>query len=199
MGEKGKAAADRRHAMRQKATDADSLGAQGIERVAANDFKAALTDFEAAERLAPRAIVPLQNQANVEGEAVGRPERAVAILDRLLKIHPDYVPGLCGRAVYLARAGRTEDALAEARRILALSDTPFTQYRVGCVYALAAAKNPALADDALRQIARALQYGEGHAYLEAAADLATLRGRPAFEPLLAYVKHLKTLQKPAKH
>ena len=195
MGSKEEAAADRRLAMKQKATDADSRVVQGNERMAADDPKAALADYEAAEAMAPRAIAPLQNQANVEGEVFGRPERAVAILDRLLKVHPDYVPGLCGRAVYLARAGKVDEALAEAKRILALSDTPFTQYRVGCVYALASAKRPALSDDAFRQIARALQYGEGHAHLEADTDLAALRDRPAFEPLLGYVKHLRSLQR----
>ena len=198
MEEKEKAAADRRLAMSRKASDADSRIAQGNERMAAKDPRAALADYEAAEKMAPRAIAPLQNQANVEGEVFGRPERAVAILDRLLKIHPDYVPGLCGRAVYLARAGKVDEALAEAKRILALSDTPFTQYRVGCVYALASAERPALAADAFRQISRALQYGEGHAYLEADTDLAALRDRPAFEPLLRYVKHLRSLQGPSK-
>jgi serine/threonine protein kinase/predicted Zn-dependent protease len=197
MGEKEKAEADRLHAMKQEPTDAASLIARGNARIGI-DPKAALADYEAAEKLAPLAVEPLQNQANVEAERLSRPERAVAILDRLLKRHPDYVPGLCGRAVYLARAGKIDEALAEAKRILALSDTPFTQYRVACVYALASAKKPALADEALRQMARALQHGEGHAYLDIDSDLDALKGRPAFESLLQYVKHLKSLQKPAR-
>ena len=198
MGDKEKAAEDRRYAMKQKATDAPSLIAQGNARLLAKDTRAALADYVAAEEMNPLAIEPIQNQASVEGEVFDRPARAVEILDRLLKRHPDHIPSLCGRAVYLARAGRTDDALREAKRILELEDTPFTQYRVACVYALASAEKPALADEALRLIAHALQNGEGHAHLEVDPDLATLRESPAFGPLLQYVKHLRSLQKPAK-
>ena len=198
MGDEEKAEKDRLYATSRKATDANSLIAQGNARIA-KDPKAALADYVAAEKMAPRAIEPIQNQANVEGEVFENPQRAVATLDRLLKNHPDYIPGLCGRAVYLARAGRIDEAVVEAKRILALSDTPFTQYRVGCVYALAAAKKPALADEALRQIARALEKGEGYTYMERGdSDLAALEGRPAFESLLKYVKHLRSLQKPTR-
>ena len=193
MGDKMGAAKDRANALKLKATDYPSRLAQG-DALMSRDPKGAMATYAAAEKLAPRAIEPLQNQAHIEAEVFGQPARAVAILDRLLKEHPHYMPGLCGRAVYLARAGRLDDALAEGKRILALSDTPFTQYRVACVYALGAAKKPALAREALRLLARALTKGEGHDYVPSDSDLDPLRDDPAFKPLLGYVKHLRKLQ-----
>jgi tetratricopeptide (TPR) repeat protein len=198
MGKEKEAEADRSRGLKMKATDSADLVARGIARLPA-DPRGALADFQAAEKLAPRSIEPLQNQANVQAELLHRPARAVEILDRMLKYHPEYVVGLCGRAVYLARAGRIDEAIRQGKSILELSDTPFTQYRVGCVYALAAKKNPDSEKEALGLIARALKKGEGYAYLHDDSDLDPIRKTPDFKTLLQFVKKLESLeQSPAK-
>ncbi|MBY0227992.1 MAG: protein kinase [Gemmataceae bacterium] len=192
LGDEAGAEADREKAASLKPADAADFVARGHARPA-KEAKEAMADYEAAEKLSPRALEPLQKQVFMEGEVFGKPARAAAVLDRLLKQHPHHVPGLCGRAVYLARAGRFDEAVADAKRALALSDTPFTQYRAGCVYALASAKKPALAKEALRLVAKALAKGEGWEFVPGDTDLDPLRKDARFKPLAALAKHLAEL------
>ena len=82
------------------------------------DPAGALADFEAALAIDPRYRFALQNKAHVLGEVLGRGEEALKVLDTLLKYHPDQVEPMCGRGVQLARFGRRDAALRDARNAL---------------------------------------------------------------------------------
>ncbi len=155
----------------------------------------ALADFEAAERLAPNMIEPLQDQAYIEGKLLKHPERAIAILQRLLKRNPDFHEGRDALAVYLARTGQSERALEIVAKMLAGEPSQNARYQAGCVYALLAKQEPKYALPAVKQIALALEKGFGFDYLPIDGDLDPIRQQPDFKILSDYVKATRQLKK----
>ena len=195
MGDAAGAKKDRDHGMGMPVRDAEGYVGRGVARMKTEPVEA-LRDFEAAAKLNPHAIAPLQNMGYLEGEVFKRPEKAVEMIDRLLDRHPDYLPALCSKGVYLARLGKTAEAAAAADRALKLSDTPFAWYRAACVYALLAKTKPEHTATATALVAKSLQAGYGHQYLPRDADLDPIRNNPEFSQLLDYSRLLSTLMNP---
>jgi serine/threonine protein kinase/predicted Zn-dependent protease len=195
LGDKGKAEADRAEGLKRKPATSTDYVARGVAK-RATDPAAALADFRTAETLDPMNTAALEHQAFVQAELLHRPDLAAETLARLLAVTPRAPLAFVSRAVYLARSGETAAAVAEAEKALELGPQPGVQYRVGCVYALAAKADPKYAAPALKHVAAALRSGFGHEYLPADPDLDPLRGRDEFDRLTALVKALNALAAP---
>lgn len=194
MGDKEGAEVDRDQGMKREPRDPASLVTRGLDRAQKEPLKA-LDDFIAAEQLDPLYPDALINQAWILGEKLNRTEEAIAATDRLLAFSPDNMNGRAGRAVMLARIGRNEEALAEAKRCMELASSPATIYRAGCVYAIASAKDPKYREEGVRLIATALLRGFGHEHLLSDSDLDSLRNDERFRKLMEGVKLMQELGK----
>jgi Flp pilus assembly protein TadD len=86
------------------------------------------------------------------------------------------------RAVSLCRLGRRSDGLHWAEQALALDPQDGgVRYNVACLYALESAT-----DQALECLAEAMRAGFGsEEWIEKDPDLASLRGDPRFQALMA--------------
>jgi Tfp pilus assembly protein PilF len=163
------------------------------------DPRAALASYRAAEKMAPGLREPLLHQSYIYGEVLNKPAEAIDCLNRLLKYHPQDVDSLCGRAVYLARLSRTDESVAEIRRVLQHYSDPFTYYRVSCAYALLAQHKPEYKAQALRYVTLALEGGEGIDYLLEDPDLQTLQDEADFQILAEAVRLMRaTRDKPER-
>ena len=191
-GDRAGAAADRAEGMKRPPRDPASFVTRGRARER-TDPEGALADYRAAERLDPFYVHALINIASVLGERLGRTEDALKATDHLLEIYPDHPIGRGGRAVYLARLGRTEAAVTEARQLLAGSPPASAYYHAACVLALAAKADPKYRDEAVRLVAAALVRGFGHEYLPGDHDLDPLRADERFRKLADGVRVMTEL------
>ncbi|MBO0701218.1 MAG: tetratricopeptide repeat protein, partial [Zavarzinella sp.] len=144
-GDKAGAAADRAEGMNREPRDPASFVTRGLAK-APKDPEAALADFRAGEALDPLDPDPMVNQAWLLGEQMGRTADALAAVDRLLALYPDHPTGQGGRAVLLARLGRTEEAVAQARKCLENPSHALAYYQAGCAFAIVSAKDPKYRD-----------------------------------------------------
>jgi len=192
MGDKAGAAADRAEGMKREPADPASFVTRGLARVS-QDMDAALADFRAAEKLEPRYADAMVNQAWLLGETMNRPANALEVVDRLLALYPDHQTGRGGRAVYLARLGRNDEAIAAIRRYLADAPHPATYYRAACVFAMVSKTDPKYRDEAVRFVAIALLRGWGHGFLLTDEDLNAIRDHEQFRKLADGVKVMKDL------
>ena len=107
------------------------------------------------------------------------------MLDVAVDAHPDFVEALAGRGVLLARLGRREAAIRDARAALALDDRGADLYQAACIYALTSRQEPADRAEALRLLAEAVRKdGSWLAVAREDHDLDPIRDRPAFRELL---------------
>jgi tetratricopeptide (TPR) repeat protein len=158
---------------------------------AARDPHGALADFDRALALSPSLRSALQSKASVLAEQLGRNADALRVLDRLLELYPDSVPGLAGRAVLQARLGHRDGAHRDARAALRRDGGGLVRYQAACAFALTSARQPADAEEALDLLRQALRQGFGVELLARDPDLAPLRGLPAFERLLEVTAALR--------
>ena len=170
----------------RRRTPDDDLGwvARGLSRLPA-DPAGALADVEQALRLNPRSYPALQDKAAILSEHLGKPEEAVAVLDRAVGLHPDAVPPRAGRGVLLARLGRRAAAIEDARVALKLDGGASTLYQVAGIYALTSRTDPADAREALRLLAAAI--GRDPHWLTVVPidpDLGPIRAKPEFRGLI---------------
>jgi serine/threonine protein kinase/Tfp pilus assembly protein PilF len=183
MGDLAGARRDREEGLRRRPSDEQSWVARGVARLA-DDAGAALADFDAALALNPRSLAALQNKAHVLAERLGRTEEALAVLDRLLALYPDFVPARGGRGVLLARLGRRAEAHQDAEACLARDAKPATRYQLAGLYALTSTRQADDRREALQHLAAALRQGYGLDQLDRDRDLDPLRGDPAFQRLV---------------
>src|SRR5262249_10843028 len=108
----------------------------------------------------------------------------VAVLDQALTWYPDYVLARVGRAVLLARLGKREAALRDAREALKGTPSPGVVYQAAGVYALTSRQNAADQAEAFRLLAAALRDEYGGNRLEKGPDLAPIRQTPQFRRLV---------------
>jgi tetratricopeptide (TPR) repeat protein len=189
-GDRAGAARDRAEGLRRRPTDATGWVARGLARVA-SDPKGALADFDEALRLEPQALPALQNKVHILSERLGRTAEAAGLLDRVVALHPGFVPAIAGRGVLLARLGRREPALRDAREALRRDTSPFRLYQVACIYALTSRRHADDRLEAFRLLSAALARGFGFDLLETDRDLDPLRERPEFARLLRAARGLK--------
>jgi serine/threonine protein kinase/Flp pilus assembly protein TadD len=88
--------------------------ARGIARAGAEPA-GALADADEALKCNAFSVTALQLKAHLLGERLGRPDDALAVLNRAVELHPDHVPLRAGRGVELARRGKRDEALRDAR------------------------------------------------------------------------------------
>ncbi|MBA4065199.1 MAG: hypothetical protein C0501_16090 [Isosphaera sp.] len=148
------------------------------------DPAGALADLDRAIGLNPQSLHGLQTKASVLAEDLGRVADAVAVLDRLVDAHPEYVPARAGRAVLNARLGRRDAAHADAAAVLDGEPAPFTRYQAAGVFALTSKTHPDDRKEALRLLASALRDKEGLAHVPTDHDLDPVRSDPEFGKLV---------------
>jgi tetratricopeptide (TPR) repeat protein len=181
---------DREEGMRQAPMDEQDWTVRGLARQKA-DPQAALEDFDRALQINPQYRAALQNKANVLSERLGRPEEAVAVLDQVLLLFPDYLPARAGRGVLLARLGHREAAHRDARDCLENDRQPFTFYQVAGIYALTARQEPDDRHEAFRLLATALRDGTGLDLVDSDRDLDQIRNEPEFNSLVEASRALR--------
>jgi tetratricopeptide (TPR) repeat protein len=191
LGDKEGAAEDRRAGLESEPRAEGDWIARGKARYRAGDVPGALEDFQKAVEANPRSLVGLHNQAHIYSERLGKNDEAIERLNRVLDCYPDLLPSLGGRAVLLARQGRRDQALADAKRLLALSESGQFCYQAACVLALTSQEVPADRDRAFTLLSRALQAGYGHELFEEDLDLAPLWQDPRFAKLKATIRTMR--------
>jgi len=188
------AQADREEGLQLTPTDEPSWVARGVERLA-SDPQGALADAEEALKLNPFSVSALQLKAHILGERLDRRDEALAVLDRAVELHPDHVPLRAGRGVELARRGKRDRALQDAREALLRDTRPANLYQVGCIYALTSATHPEDKKEAFHLIWSALKNGFGFDLIETDSDLDSLRKDPEFAKMIAAARARRAMNR----
>jgi len=194
LGEKAGAAADRTEGLKRVPLDPASFVTRGLA-LASKEPERALTDFQAAETLDPNYPEALLNQAWILAEKLDRTSDALKAVDRLLALYPDHQNGRGGRAVYLARLGRGDEAVAKARKLLDATPQASAYYQAACVFALVAKTSPKLKAEGVRLLASSLRHGFGFDYLLADPDLESLQDEKDFRVLAEAVRVMNRNEK----
>ena len=184
LGDLEGARLDTEAGLKQQPEDEEGFVARGLARLP-GDPPGALEDFEAALALNPRYIHALQDKASVLSSSFGRDVDAVKVLDNAIEYHPASAAALAGRGVLLARLGRREDALRDARAALLIDDQPLFLYQAACIFALTSKRNPADRPEAIRLLAEAVR--KDGSWLDVAPqdrDLDPVRDGPEFRELI---------------
>jgi tetratricopeptide (TPR) repeat protein len=148
---------------------------------------AALTDVEEALKLNPLSLLGLRLKAHLL-DKLDRPAEAIAALDLAVKHYPDNAPARAGRGVLLARAGKREAALQDARDALLRDTKAPNLYQVAGIYALTSRQEPEDRAEALRLLWSALKTGFGLNYVDTDTDLDPIRKHPEFLRLVSAAK-----------
>lgn len=184
------AARDREEGKRREPADEAGWVARGAARIGEAP-KAALADFDQALRINPRFLPALESKAHVLSERLSRMEEAVRVLDQAVAISPESATVRAARAVLLARLGKREAALQDAREALSVEDSPATRYQVAGAYALTSTHASGDRLRALALLTSALRQGFGHELIRADPDLKPLQGDAHFRQLLEAVQTLE--------
>jgi tetratricopeptide (TPR) repeat protein len=158
-----------------KITPADELSWVARAENRLDDPKAALADVDEALKLNPWSVYALQLKAHILAERLNRADDAIAVLDRAVELHPDSAAFRAGRGVLLARAGRRDAALRDAKDALLRDTHAPNVYQVGCIYALTTKQNPDDRREALRLLWAGLKTGFALDIVDTDADLDALR------------------------
>jgi tetratricopeptide (TPR) repeat protein len=158
------------------------------------DPKAALADLDAALELDPHSLEALHLKADLLSERLKKPEDAIRVFNRAIQLYPETGAIRSSRGVLLARLGRRDEALDDARAVLALrpsqrielQSTPLVVYQTAGIFALSSATNPDDRREALRLLADALRRDPTLLdYVSSDPELAPLRNDPDFVRLIA--------------
>jgi tetratricopeptide (TPR) repeat protein len=155
------------------------------------DPKGALADFDKALALNPRSFEGLQNKAALLSDKFGKDADALEVLDEAVRLYPDSVLAHGGRGILLARQGKRDPALADAREALVLDPSPLTLYQVAGIFALTSKLN---ADDrvqALHLLSSALRAGTGLEWVDDDHDLDPLREDAEFKRIVTAARALE--------
>ncbi|MDY3561798.1 tetratricopeptide repeat protein [Gemmata sp. JC673] len=188
-GDRDGAKADREAGFRVTPTDELSWVARAENRWT-EDPTAALADADEALKVNGRSVFALQMKAAILSEGLKRPDEALKVLDRAVELHPDYVPARAGRGVLLARAGKREEALRDARDALRRDTHAPNLYQVGCIYALTAKTHPDDKREARKLLWEGLKTGFALDLVDTDTDLDSLRDDQDFKALVADAKAL---------
>jgi tetratricopeptide (TPR) repeat protein len=182
--------ADRAEGLRRQPCDEVSWVARGLARMAA-DPKGALADFDKALEVNPHYLPALEDRAAVLAEQLGQVDDAVTCLSRAIDLAPERGQIRAGRGVLLARLGRRDHALRDARDAERVDPRPEVLYQAAGIYALTGQQNPADRVEAFRLLAAALRQGYGFDLIEIDPDLRPIRAQPEFRRLLEAARTLK--------
>jgi eukaryotic-like serine/threonine-protein kinase len=155
------------------------------------DPKGAIADFDQALALNPRSFEGLQNKAALLSDKFGKDADALEVLDEAVRLYPDSVLARGGRGILLARQGKRNPALADAREALVLDPSPLTLYQVAGIFALTSKLN---ADDrvqGLHLLSAALRAGTGLEWVDDDHDLDPLREDAEFKRVVTAARALE--------
>jgi tetratricopeptide (TPR) repeat protein len=185
------AAADRAEGLKREPADDLSWVARGMARLEGRDAEGALRDFDKALEVNPRCLAALEDRAAVLSEMTGRTEEAIQALDKAVEWYPEYGQARAGRGVLLARLGKSDEALRDAREAERLDPRPENLYRVAGIYALTSANNADNRREAFRLLSAALRAGYGFEHLDKDPELEPVRGSPDFKQLVEAARLLR--------
>jgi serine/threonine protein kinase/tetratricopeptide (TPR) repeat protein len=189
-GDRDGAKRDRDLGMRQQPADELSWVARGLARMQ-TDANGALADFEAALKLNPLSFPALENKAHVLAEHLGNDQEAVRVLDKAIALYPDSVLPRAGRGVHLARLGKKEAALEDARQALLRDTEPPNLYQVSGIYALTSKEDPKNRLRALELLSLALKGGYGLQWVDIDKDLDPIRNSDDFRRIVQAARALQ--------
>lgn len=145
----------------------------------------ALADFTKARELDPFSRDALQNTAHVLSERLNRSDEAVHCLNELLLLHPNDNAAQVGRAVLNARAGRDDEAVADAETVVLRSPDVVTKYQVACVYSLLSSRTESHRETALNHLSEVFNAQPGlYSMAEGDPDLNPIRNEASFVDLI---------------
>jgi serine/threonine protein kinase/Tfp pilus assembly protein PilF len=189
-GDRAGAERDRAEALRGEPADEAAWVARGVARVAAAPAEA-LADFDRALDRNPRYLPALENRAHVLAERLGRTDEAVRALDRAVGLYPECGRARAARGILLARLGKREGAMQDAREALAGDDSPATLYQIAGIYALTSRQQEDDRREAFALLTAALRRGFGYDLVGTDPDLDPIRGDPRFRQLLEAARALR--------
>ncbi|MFO0876608.1 MAG: protein kinase [Gemmataceae bacterium] len=183
-GDEAGAREDQDEGLRSEPQDEISYITRGLARLP-NDPRGALADFDRAVQLNPSSIIGLRNRAHVLSEQLQRTPEAIQSLDRLLEIVPGDQLALAGRGVLQARQGKREEALRDARVVLAAKPTAGLLYQTACIFAITARQVPGDRDEALHLLRKAFRLeSRWISIANVDPDLQSLQSDARFKQLL---------------
>jgi len=189
LGDIAGADADRAEGLRREPRDELSWVGRAENRL--DDPAAALDDVEEALQLNPASVSGLQLKAHILAERLGRPDEAIAALDRAVAFHPDSAAARAGRGVLLARIGKREEAHRDARDALLRDTKAPNLYQVAGIYALTTKTHPEDRREAFALLWSSLKTGFGLDLVETDHDLDPVRKDPEFQRLVRSARALQ--------
>jgi serine/threonine protein kinase/Tfp pilus assembly protein PilF len=194
LGDEKGALADVEAGLRREPEDAPGWFARGVARMA-REPAAALNDFRAALKINPRMLPALQNCVYLLCE-LNRDDEALALLDRIIALYPDFAPARSSKGVLLAIKGDRAAAIHQAKESLWRDTTPRNVYQVAGIYATTSRKVPDDRLEAFRLLSTALRGGFGFEEMPDDHELDAIRDLPEFRELLAAAKALVKMPRP---
>jgi serine/threonine protein kinase/Flp pilus assembly protein TadD len=194
-GDKQAAERDRSEGFKSTARNEQDYVIRGLERLG-DDPKEALADFDKALEYNPRSLPALEDKAHVLAEHLSRTEEAVKALDTVLEHYPERALARSGRGVLLARLGKRDEAIKDARAAERLDLRPEVLYQCAGVYALTSREKAEDSAEALRLLAAALGAGYGLDLLADDPDLRPIRALPGYRRIVESAKNLRMAGRP---
>ena len=193
LGDRKGASADMTSAL--AATPQDDLGwvSRGVAKMARKP-EAALQDFQKALELNPRSHSARRNIAYVLSEKLDKTEEAIACLDKLVADYPLDDGSFGGRGVLLARVGRLDEAIEDAKTVVTLQGGAMSMLQAACIYAIASENRPKLRTNAVTLLGHSFRLQPDLAKLATGdMDLKQIHDDVAFKDLCAAAKRLSAV------
>ena len=183
LGDKAGADRDLQTFLTTKPTDRLSWCARGERKLALEprDAAGALKDFDEALALDPALLNALRDKASVLADDPRHYAEALKVLDRVLELAPASPADRAGKAVVLARLGRSAEALREVEACATQDGDPLVLYQLASAALLANDK-----PGGLKLVRSALRKDPSFAaQMPHDADLQTVWKDPVFVNLIA--------------
>ncbi|HMF15833.1 MAG TPA: protein kinase, partial [Gemmataceae bacterium] len=197
LKDEGKAAADFARLSQIKPASAEGWSFRARARLAELDgppaksdkekdalTKDALDDLEHALKIDAGHLPSLIAKARILAERQGQNQDALATLDRLVALYPDYSPALGQRGLLHARLGQHLKAYDDVIRLLDRHPDPAHHYQAAKIYALTSKSQAQDRQHALKQLSFALRNGHGWEHFQIDPDLESLRGEAEYQKLV---------------
>jgi tetratricopeptide (TPR) repeat protein len=159
------------------------------------DLERAIADYDRALAINSRNQSTLRNKACAL-ERLNRTNEAIGVYAVLLSYYPDLLAARATRGVLLARMGRVQEAVADAKVCeKAATLTPFMAYQLGSLYAMLSGQDTSYKNEALRLLATSLELGLNRTDLfRTDADLNPIRKDAQFRKLADSVEQAVTIR-----
>jgi serine/threonine protein kinase/predicted Zn-dependent protease len=159
------------------------------------DLNQAIADFDRALAMNPRNRQTLYNKA-IALERLDRLTEAAEVYEVIERYCPDYTPAHSTRGVLLARLGRVEEAVSEARFCESAGPlAAFPAYQLGSLYSVLSRYDARYKTEAMKLLKLSLSRGlERPDLFRGDVDLTPLRGDDEFQKLAGLAETLTVLR-----